>query len=557
METAIEKLKILVVDDSSTNVLMLKMLLGGMKHDVVTASDGLLGIQAFLQEDPDVILMDVMMPNLDGIEAARRIREISAVVPIIFLSAATDSGLMEQALRLGSDYITKPIKLPQLVNKLNAHFRTVLAYREILVQKKEVVQLHERLVDENSIAAHVLTRMLSGFLPPSEILQYTVIPSGMFSGDIVLAGSTPSGKLNILLADAIGHGLPAAFPLMPIVPAFHAMTKKGFPLQDILFEINLTLRQVLPVGQFVAAAAASLDWESGLCEVWVGGNPGLMLLSGQNLRHLPSTHLALGIADDQNKVEFICEPLQLLQGDRLIFSSDGLIEAWDINIKEQEGRLEEFILACKPAEIFDQVLDVLKHYHKHDDASLAVLHMTREPGSDKPHSGTSVKPPGYARLTLDLNAGQLAQPKIFDTILDTAQQMRIVARTDSLFGLVFSELFNNALDHGILGLSSEIKYAATEGFETFMQMKDARLASLTQGRMTVHIEATEFCGKPATLLRIVDSGPGFDQEMLLTDEESDAIATAGRGFKLVKSTCLLVTYAGSGNDVTAYIPRPG
>ena len=150
----------------------------------------------------------------------------------------------------------------------------------------------------------------------------------------------------------------------------------------------------------------------------------------------------------------------------------------------------------------------------------------------------------------------MAKPGIFNTILDTVQQLGIVAATDGLFGLVFSELFTNALDHGILGLSSEIKYAATDGFDTYMQMKEARLASLAQGRMSLQIEATEFCGKPATLLRIVDSGPGFDQALLLADEESAVKATAGRGFKLVENICLQVTYAGTGNDVTAYIPRP-
>ncbi len=555
-ESAIEKLKILVVDDSNTNVLMMKMLLSTMGHDVVTASDGLLGIEAFRQEDPEVILMDVMMPNMDGIESARRIREISAVVPIIFLSAATDTGLMEQALQLGSDYITKPIQMPQLLDKLNAHFRTILAYREVLAQKKEVEQLHARLVDENTIASHVLTRMLSGFQPPSDILKYTVIPSGMFSGDIVLVGATPSGKLNILLADAIGHGLPAAFSLMPIVPAFHAMTKKGFPLEDILYEINHTLKNVLPIGQFVAASAAALDWDTGICKMWVGGNPGLMLLSGSHLRNLPSTHLALGITDDQNKEEFVCEPVQLQQGDRLIFASDGLVEAWDENVKDPEGTLEEFILACPPEEIFDKVLTVWKRYHQHDDASLAVLHMTGKPYAEKPLGVTIAKPVEHARIALDLNAGQLAKPEIFTMILDTAQQMGIVDKTDSQFGVVFSELFNNALDHGILGLSSETKYAAADGFDNYIRLKESRLASLVEGRMSVQIEATEFSGKAATLLRIVDSGPGFDQTLLRTTSESAIKATAGRGFNLVQGICLQVTYTGTGNDVTAYIPKP-
>lgn len=555
-EYAIEKLKILVIDDSQATVLMMKMLLGTMGHDVVTASDGLLGIEAFRRENPEVILMDVTMPNMDGIESARRIREISAVVPIIFLSAATDTGLMEQALRLGSDYITKPIQMPQLLDKLKAHFRTILAYREVLAQKKEVEQLHAQLVEENTIASHVLTRMLSGFQPPGEILQYTVIPSGMFSGDIVLVGATPSGKLNILLADAIGHGLSAAFSLMPIVPAFHAMTKKGFPLEDILYEINHTLKNILPIGQFVAVSAAALDWDTGICKVWVGGNPGLMLLSGSRLRNLPSTHLALGITDDRNKAEFVCEPVQLLQGDRLIFASDGLVEAWDDNVQDREGRLDEFILACPPNEIFDRVLTVWKRYHQHDDASLAVLHMTAGTGAATPRGETIAKTAGHARIALDLNANQLAKPELFNLILDSAQQMGIVEKTDSQFGLVFSELFNNALDHGILGLSSETKYASADGFNQYIRMKEARLATLADGHLSVQIEATEFSGKPATLLRIVDSGPGFDQTLLHTTTETAMKVTAGRGFNLVQSICLQVTYAGTGNDVTAYVPRP-
>lgn len=553
-KTAIEKLKILVVDDTNTNVLMLKMLLGKLGHDIVSASDGLQGIKAFLQENPDVILMDVLMPNMDGIEAARHIRKISAVVPIIFLSADTDSAHMEQALRIGSDYITKPIQVPQLLDKLNAHFRTVLAYREVLAQKKEVVKLHDRLVDENTIAAHVLSRMLDGFLPPSKTLQYTVIPSGVFSGDIVLAGSTPSGKLNVLLADAIGHGLPAAFSLMPIVPAFDAMTRKGFPLEDILCEINNTLKNVMPIGRFIAATAVSMDWETGCCEVWVGGNPGVMILSNRSLRLLPSAHLALGLADSEDKAEFVCESVQLLPGDRVIFASDGLIEAWDSGIKEKEGEVGEFILRCKPAEIFDRMLDVLRRYHHHDDKSLAVLHMEREQATAPSQTGQIAKFQ-HTRLVLDLNTSQLANPKIGATIVDVAHRMGIIEPTDGLFGTVFSELFANALDHGILGLSSELKYASPDGFEKFMQKKEESLASLDQGRMSVQIEATEFCGKPATLLRIIDSGPGFDQALLVADGKFGDQSTAGRGFKLVMNTCLKVAYAGTGNDVTAYIPR--
>ncbi len=251
--SADETLKVLAVDDTRSNLLLLKALLSESGHLIVTAGDGVEAIEAFEREEPDVILMDVMMPRMDGIEAARRIRESNHLIPILFISADTDAQSIERALQIGTDYITKPIQAHVLHDKLKAHFRSILAHREMLEQKKEVQRLHEQLLDENVVAAHVLSRMLSRMTQPSALLQYSVVPTSMFSGDLVLAGQTPSGRLHVILADAIGHGLPAAFTLLPLIPPFMAMTGKGFPLQDILFEINKTLKNVLPVGRFIAA----------------------------------------------------------------------------------------------------------------------------------------------------------------------------------------------------------------------------------------------------------------------------------------------------------------
>ncbi len=88
-------LKILVVDDTKTSAAILSALLEADGHVVSTASDGLEAIKAFLQDDPDLILMDVEMPNMNGIDAARHIREISEIIPIIFLSTRTEEALVE------------------------------------------------------------------------------------------------------------------------------------------------------------------------------------------------------------------------------------------------------------------------------------------------------------------------------------------------------------------------------------------------------------------------------------------------------------------------------
>ena len=551
-ENDIEKLKILVVDDTRTILLLLQTLLTKHGHTVVTASDGLEAIRAFLHEDPDVILMDVMMPNMDGIEAAQHIRDISAVIPIFFLSADTGEESVRKALQIGSDYIAKPLQPAQLLDKLNAHFRAVLAYREVVEQKKEVQRLHDTMVEESRVAAHVLRRMLSRTEYPSTMLQYTVIPSGIFSGDIVLAGTTPSGKLNVILADAIGHGLPAAFSVMPLVPAFEAMTRKGFPLEDILVEINRRLKSVMPLGRFIAATAVSVDFHSGACEVWVGGNPAVMILSQGSLSHVASSHLALGLNEIEDRAAFVCESLQLQPSDRLVLFSDGLTEAWDRSVRSAEGELAAFIRNCPPAEIFDRVVATTQNYHRHDDTSLVVLHM----GSvvDAPRPPPSV-PLGNASLALSLDAAQLSDPEIAHTVINLAIAMKLVAADDGQFAVVFSELFANALDHGVLGIPSEIKYANGDGFENYMRLRSERLEALTHGAISVRIEKSEFAGKLATLLNIVDSGPGFDQAVLLDDGPAGQEVSAGRGIKLVLNICYDVSFAGSGNQVSAYIPR--
>jgi CheY-like chemotaxis protein len=547
-------LKILVVDDTQTNIVLLTALLQRQGHSVVTARDGLEAINTFMQAGPDIILMDVMMPNMDGIDASRHIRKISSSIPIIFLSAAKDETLIAQGLEIGSDYIVKPIQPTQLTQKLNAHFRSVLAYREVVEKNREIQRLHDTLFEENRIAAHVLSRILSRMLPPSDSVEFTVIPSGIFSGDIVLTGTTPSGRLNVLLADAIGHGLPAAFSLMPIIPAFDAMTRKGFPLEDILFEINGTLQNVMPVGRFVAATAVSIDFKAGLCDVWVGGNPRVVRLSQRTLKDVPSSNLALGLANRDDRASFVCTSIQLAPDERLVFWSDGLSEAWDQTIKANAGDLSEFLVACDPAEVFGRVMEQVNDHNRHDDTSLVVLHMEGQSDAESLRRAPIAKS-SYSRIDLDLDVQQLKMPDPSHAIIDLAHRIGMVEPADGTFGFVFTELFANALDHGVLEMSSEVKYASENGMENYRRIREEKLASLEQGHIKVEIEATEFSGQPATRLRVVDSGAGFDQSLLISDGDFSHKARAGRGFQLVMNMCITMSYSGVGNDVTVYLTR--
>lgn len=115
------KKKVLLVDDSTTVLMMEKMILAKGPFDVVTARDGVEAIAKARSEQPDVILLDVMMPNLDGLSACATIRTdaTTAHIPIIMVTTRGEEQNIETAFRNGcTDYVTKPINGLELLTKL-------------------------------------------------------------------------------------------------------------------------------------------------------------------------------------------------------------------------------------------------------------------------------------------------------------------------------------------------------------------------------------------------------------------------------------------------------
>jgi len=115
------KKKVLVVDDSSTVLMMEKMILAKAQYEIVTAKDGEEAVARAADEQPDAILMDVVMPKMNGFEAVRKIREIEALTktPIIMVTTRSEMENVEEGFASGcSDYITKPVNGTELLTKL-------------------------------------------------------------------------------------------------------------------------------------------------------------------------------------------------------------------------------------------------------------------------------------------------------------------------------------------------------------------------------------------------------------------------------------------------------
>ncbi len=113
--------KILLVDDSATARLLARMVLQETCYDVVTAHDGLEGLEKAKLEKPDLILLDVMMPRMDGIEACKRLRDepTTTSIPIIMVTTRGEEGIAEASYAYGcNDFVTKPVDAEELLAKV-------------------------------------------------------------------------------------------------------------------------------------------------------------------------------------------------------------------------------------------------------------------------------------------------------------------------------------------------------------------------------------------------------------------------------------------------------
>jgi DNA-binding response OmpR family regulator len=118
-----DRKKILLVDDSSTVLLMERMILSKSEYDVVTARDGQEGVEKALTEKPDLILMDVVMPRMDGFEACKRLREQDGTkaIPVIMVTTRGELSSVESGYASGcNDYVTKPINGLELLAKVRS-----------------------------------------------------------------------------------------------------------------------------------------------------------------------------------------------------------------------------------------------------------------------------------------------------------------------------------------------------------------------------------------------------------------------------------------------------
>ena len=381
------KIKILAVDDNIVNIKVLSQFLLKKDYEVIVAASGEEAIEKFKAEAPDIILMDIMMEGMNGLEATAKIKALAGDhwVPVIFMSALASEEDKIRGLDVGGDdYITKPIEFNILGAKLKAVQRIADIQYKLSETMLELQRYKQAEEGEQEMAYDLMESLFDTGHLEGKDFQVWHIPATRFSGDLIVAEKHSEDRFYLLHADSTGHGLTAALPLLPVSQTFNHMAEKGYSIGQIARKMNQQLKAVMPINRFVAVTIMLVDFENNVVEIWNGGNPPVFVINENKeiVKKFDSKHLALGILPDEAfdaKTEF----LSCNGNNAVVLYSDGLVEAenaagqpFDENMLLDILKTDENAVNLRN-NIIEAVTNHLDGEKAHDDMSLVVLNTQR------------------------------------------------------------------------------------------------------------------------------------------------------------------------------------
>lgn len=252
---------------------------------------------------------------------------------------------------------------------------------ELVAQRTEEVKKYLKLhEEEDALAAYVIGHYVNSSYEDARVEYSILSASNHFSGDAISVTKAPDGGLNVMMLDAMGHGLSAAINVLPAIQAFYAMSKKGMPLEAIIPDINDKIHELSPPGHFLAGTLLHLDPLNSRLTGWIGGTPKVHLKNVGELLVFKSSNLSLGILPSTKlDFEFFSAPWSAQS--ILVTCTDGVLES-----QGQDGKAlgEDWVYGVVQKygnslnrNLFGKILEGQLGGNKpHDDASILIINQT-------------------------------------------------------------------------------------------------------------------------------------------------------------------------------------
>ena len=505
------KHKLLIVDDERINLMILQAILKSRGFDVDSSDSGESAIEMVRDREYTLVLLDILMPEMDGYECCRSLKAIKPDLSVIMLTGILDSDSLEKSFAAGAnDYIRKPINEIELVARVN----NVIKIKEA---EERVSSLNSKLLADLDVAHRVQLFMVPDWLiiEDSLILSSLYEPAQNVSGDIFDFIKISDGVYVIYAGDISGHGVQAAL-LMTVVQAIIKMilVSEGADVSPsrVLTKLNKILKAEFFESNYLTILFGVLNAEKGEFKYFEAGHPPIISLDINSCRAetiKSAGSVPIGWREDTEYLPADENIIKLEKGKAYFLYTDGIFECFN-----QEGETLEIDgllniisksfdarkLRVYPRALKDMILDS-GYSLENDDITFLMFSLADDP------PGTSRY---YRHISSSLNEVSDAGLDFEREIIKRGGGEKLGAAVE----LIINEHLNNILTHG-LGAD-------------FHSLKPEIFAELTYSPG----EAT---------LQIWDKGgewsPGNAEESCekLFQEMNEGRASSGRGLFIIKS----------------------
>jgi sigma-B regulation protein RsbU (phosphoserine phosphatase) len=381
------KADILIVDDTPANLHLLSKMLTEQGYRVRPVPDGSLALAAVQAEAPDLILLDIRMPEMDGYQVCEYLKGDAETqdIPIIFISALDATQDKVKAFTVGGvDYVTKPFQCEEVLARVETHLSLRRLSKQLQDANKKLREANRKMERELGLAGEVQASFLPHELPdiPGWQLAVTLNPTRETSGDFYDVNPLPGGRLGIVVADVVDKGAGAAL-FMALSWILIRTYAAEYPLNPelVLSAVNRRILEDTEAKQFVTVFYGVLDPATGSLVYCNAGHCLPYLLStqsGSEAQTLCTTGMVLGVTQDATWRQKV---VQLVPGDVLVLYTDGVTEAQNEQGMLFDGdRLLESVRANlgRPAQdiqnaVMAKVCEFVGAASQFDDIALMVL----------------------------------------------------------------------------------------------------------------------------------------------------------------------------------------
>ncbi|KKK39289.1 response regulator [Mesobacillus campisalis] len=372
---------ILIVDDNQVNLFVIEKILNRAGYNDYKSFKSAMELFDYLQIDHptpvekpvDLILMDIMMPEIDGIEACRRIQETPHLkdIPIIFVTALEDSNKVAEALDVGGlDYVMKPINKTELL----ARMRVVLRLK---AEKDWHKKQDEKIRNELELSMQVQTSMLSEPILHDHILmKASYLPANTLAGDMYYWYRIDKHRYAAIILDMMGHGISASLVCMFISSVLRDSIHSCSDPEYVMDELNRWMHTLNSrnhhIPYYFTAIYTVIDTQKKTVEYVNAGHPaGFALIDGKEVVALSDRTCAVGFFEQIQVRKTTLSYQHTLQ---LLLFTDGVEEAVARHGQES-GFLEAAASSLLPAEgePIDCILTREHQTHASDDMCVVLI----------------------------------------------------------------------------------------------------------------------------------------------------------------------------------------